>query len=240
MVKITDDHTAASIQKSAAEKHNGRLNGFDEQWLRALERDHMEQQMSKMRRTPFCTSPAAAVEVPESPTAASHPVRALPDRCQIQACAADPVMPSTVGNIGGKMHHSGVCPKAGHGFGQDLRTGACSHALPLQEISDIAGKPAPERSSPVWSHLKRLLPPSSSVSIFIVDEGVHVVIRETTLQPDDLKRILGRIRSLFASLNQRLAAVTLNGQRLWKRRSDARLAVPSDNTQIMQRIDKLY
>lgn len=70
-------------------------------------------------------------------------------------------------------------------------------------------------SCKVTSSLQLVLPSSSSIKALVSDQGVHLLVRDATLERVDVFQILNKIREVCVNARLHLLSVTLNGERIW-------------------------
>jgi hypothetical protein len=63
---------------------------------------------------------------------------------------------------------------------------------------------------------RQLLPDASSVRLLRAGGQLHLVVRDSALEPTALLRLVSRIRAALGASGGRLAAITLNGERIWQ------------------------
>jgi hypothetical protein len=74
----------------------------------------------------------------------------------------------------------------------------------------------PERAGGLPDAARRLLPDASSVRLLRAGGHLHLVVRDSALEPASLLRLVSRIRASLGAGGGRLLAITLNGERIWQ------------------------
>lgn len=238
------DH-AASVGQKTAGGHECTAKGLEEQWLKELEQAHMQKQVSAMRSSVVShdeevdeafggQAPDPADKFAESPAEA--------DFCDgpedYPNAKYDP-------NGHGERKASGETDPIGEpardavlwsypGIAED-------NMLFRHSTGSIDSSMRAEAPSPLdLPALRRLLPPSSVLTAFDDADGVHLVIRDASLEASDVLRVIEKIQEAITLRKRRLAAVTLNGHCLWKESAARRANSSSGDVVQKQWIDRIF
>lgn len=208
---MIDETGPAGAQSAPADKTIN-AKGNNDQWQRHLEKAWFERQRAAM---------------PGEPNGMPHtaPVRSPATGHSVAQAGSEATDPATAGRASGRAVQPAEQPLPARG--NAAAPGVATHAntsTPLgtatrdqavvQTQHRHTGAPAPSaRSFAAW---RGALPASSSASVLATEHGVHLVIRDASLSAADARKLLRRLRALFAAEGQRLWTLTLNGQRLWQ------------------------
>jgi hypothetical protein len=214
MAKINVYHPASDF-KGLSGEHDTAHRGFEDQWLRALEKAHLESQ-----RTAMCSDVAHQCQVRSDDAsvifeAAGREGTANPDSAQSIAA------PHSVPN-GRVFNTSGLWPadeKGAIGTGRNLSpkppSTLCGPAPSSPQRSGSRTIADTARSQLPLPAMRRFLPLSSKLTLLVTDDGVQVVIRDSKAVAADIKPAVGKMRRFLDSRKLKLSAVTLNGELLW-------------------------
>lgn len=217
----------------------GADSGYDEQWQRALEKAYFEKQVAAMHSTgsqdiesesgkDVTPGKADRNSAPQEETANGEGYgRVLqPDRN-----AMNEVSPLCASSGALKNH-----PAALLSLGGTLALPASGVVLPPGRVS--VGTSTISASREVAMAVQGLLPSTNSVKTFVTDQGVHVIMRDPSLDGVEVLRMLKKIRDVLADGGHRLVALTLNGELIWEDRG--RDDAPSGIGHIDQRFEQSY
>ncbi|MEE8058563.1 MAG: hypothetical protein V3T17_12110 [Pseudomonadales bacterium] len=220
---MTATDSSHLIDKSAgddrlnARAFSGQSKGFEEQWLRQLEKANTEKQMAAMTKTaqPHRSNQGAVGRqssaetvnaiaiIPESANPVAHS-----DRPGSSARHMDNFVASTVASLG---KSAADVPSV-----RSMSLGLSLTAMLSQPTTRVASGEGVASSRAVTPFVG-LLPETSSVRTLLTDDGAHVVIRDGTLGKDQVLNVVKELAALVATGKQRLWAITLNGERIWQR-----------------------
>jgi hypothetical protein len=215
MAKIEIHHTASDF-KSPGSEHDTADRGFQDQWLRALEKAHLESQN---------------VDMGGDASHQSDRIRGDDVSVLFEAAGCDGSV-SSGGAQNSAAPHSvpnervldtsgpwAADEKGAIGTGRNLTPNPQSTLWePAPSSPQRSGSRAitdTARSQSTLSAMRRFLPPSSKLTLLVTDDGVQVVIRDSKAVAADFKPVIGKMRKFMDSRKLKLSAVTLNGELLW-------------------------
>lgn len=237
MENISLGQTGLAGQRRSSKPGAG--SGHDEQWQRALEKAYLEKQVAVMRST----GPSDVGSGPVKEVLSGQPQ-------QVSVQPNEPVV-GREGQTQDRLLQAAKCETFQVAFaavGSQEKSAPTVSLRPALALSgqnfmrlpspDSVGTEAISPSRKVSTSLQYVLPPSSSVRTLVAEQGVHVVIRDATLENAAVLRLLKKIRDVLAEENQRLVAVTLNGERIWENQD--LFSGPDDGIDTKPHINRLY
>jgi len=190
-------------------------SGFDEQWQRALEKAYFEKQVEVMRSVgPLVDSEVVPdiLTAPETLSVFSQEGAPVPG----QAISAISVPDGAIF----QLTPEGACSLPANLVNRlsQLQTlqGAAPEDSGWQQINTMQRANSALPSRIAFPQLQGFLPPTSSIRTVVSEDGVYVIIRDSSLQKADILNLLGEIRNFLAGENQRLLGITLNGRLVWE------------------------
>lgn len=217
----------------------GTYDGRHDQWQRTLEKAYFERQVELMRSTGAAESISASWNE-QSVEGFSHECSR---ECEpvVNLCHDGPAPAQYMS--GDPMVRPEMSTISLLGLGLSTAPGRPYAALPAQSVTQPSvvesGQTEPvEAPREITALIRGALPPGSSVKLLAGAQGVHIVIRDATLKEADLSKALVKIRSLLLGANQRLVAVTLNGESIWENQD--LIMASTGHSHIEQQIDHLY
>lgn len=239
MANIRGDFNITNLPRTG-ESHGGARKGFEQQWLRALEKTYFEKQIPTMQCMVATDGHDAASAVGDDSCQASGPVRILKNDGERLTSGSKPMAPAVFNANGNEMLGSKTAVEVNPGVSQKTRSPVGSYPLYAHNNSGNGSAPNNARPDMDLHAVRRMLPSSSLLTIVVSEDGFEVVIRDNAMDQDDVKRIIDKIRNFFAGRKQGLLKIMLNGHIVWERRPVPGLGKIGNDMQNRQQINKLY
>ena len=219
-MEINDIANSTSGGASSDKAFSGSSSGFEEQWQRQLEKAYFEKQVDLMRQTHTGSEDDADRKYPS--TSGFQPANIEITSNQLVSGNQIPgnklEAPRVVGESTTNSATLVVPLVAQSGSAVDI-----GRAQPPLTIQPAQSKSVTQPQSQgkaqnveLIQSFRLVLPETSSVKIILSDKGIHLAVRDATMERDQVMALLKDIKELVRATHQRLAAITLNGALIWE------------------------
>lgn len=214
--------------------------GFEEHWLRMLEKAHLESQMPAMQcpKTAESSDRVAGLESDDVRSPAGLPIsdkNAVHQGIETRSPSAPDVE-----KPGKALTDRTISMKAEPGIAPKFITQAQGNAPQLHISADCSSVPQTDRVERVSYALKRMFPPESVLTIIVAEGGVQVVIRDKNLDQETARRLVAKICHLMDSKGQSVSRIVLNGDTIWQHQASNAAGDLAQGEHRIQQMNKLY